>query len=60
MSVFSTKRQNFIFVLANPINSSEYDTAAAFESALLVLIPNASANLAFRFAIAHSFVHFNG
>lgn len=54
---FSTTARNFGLILANATSSSWYETAVAF-SLDSAVIPSASANLAFLFAIPHSLLHF--
>lgn len=55
--LFSTMVQNLRFARANAMSSSLYVTWCSRLSARSGLMPSASASRAFRFAIAHSFVH---
>jgi hypothetical protein len=58
-NVFSTRATNFPFAptFAYATKSSPNTTALPVLSLVSALMPKASANLAFLFAIAHSFVH---
>lgn len=61
LNVFSTRATNFGFAFPKATTSSLYSTrSAALAASPAGAIPNASASRAFRFAIAHSFVHLGG